>query len=199
MAQRAITAEIRSFLESMRVPCVISTLRPDGQPITSATWYGFIDDDVVVSTPAQRNKARNVRRDARISFIVDTKDIPYRGVAIEGTAEIVEDSDGAIIRAIITRYLGADAASQMQARLDGVGERVILRIRAERVRPWAIEPRPVEGGVGAMVQSRGSAAIAVNGNESVGADAPSVSDEASGASDEALSANIANGRTGGSQ
>ena len=198
MAQRAITAEIRSFLESMRVPCVISTLRPDGQPITSATWYGFIDDDVVVSTPAQRNKARNVRRDARISFIVDTKDMPYRGVAIEGTAEIVEDSDGAIIRAIITRYLGADAASQMQARLDGVGERVILRIRAERVRPWAIEPRPVEG-VGAMVQSRGSAAIAVNGNESVGADAPSVSDEASGASDEALSANIANGRAGGSQ
>ena len=144
MAQRAITPEVRRFLESMQVPCVISTLRPDGHPITSATWYGFVDDDVVVSTPAQRNKARNVRQDARISFIVDTKDMPYRGVAIEGVAEIVEDADNAIIRSIITRYLGEAAVAQMQARLDGVGERVILRIRAQRVRPWAIEPRVLE-------------------------------------------------------
>ena len=141
MAQRTITPEVRSFLESMRVPCVISTLRPDGHPITSATWYGFVDDDVVVSTPALRNKARNVREDSRISFIVDTKDMPYRGVAIEGVAEIVADSDGAIIGSIVHRYLGADAAQAMQARLDTVGERVILRIRAQRVRPWSIEPQ----------------------------------------------------------
>ena len=139
MAQRAISPEVRSFLESIRVPCVISTLRPDGHPITSATWYGFIDDDIVVSTPSARNKARNVRQDSRISFIVDTKQMPYRGVAIEGIAEIVADTDGAIIGSIIHRYLGPDAAAQMRARLDGVGERIILRIRAQRVRPWAIE------------------------------------------------------------
>lgn len=139
MAQREISSEVRKFLESMRVPCVISTLRSDGHPITSATWYGFIDDDIVVSTPAARNKARNVRQDSRISFIVDTKQMPYRGVAIEGIAEIIEDADGAIIDAIICRYLGADAARQMRTRLDGVGERVILRIRAQRVRPWAID------------------------------------------------------------
>ena len=139
MAQRAITPEVRTFLETMRVPCVISTLRPDGHPITSATWYGFIDDDIVVSTPALRNKARNVRQDSRISFIVDTKEMPYRGVAIEGIAEIVADTDGAIIGSIISRYIGVEAAQQMQARLGGVGERVILRIRAQRVRPWAIE------------------------------------------------------------
>jgi|GEM_PF-3105409 PPOX class probable F420-dependent enzyme len=139
MAQRAITPEVRGFLEAMRVPCVISTLRPDGHPITSATWYGFIDEDIVVSTPALRNKARNVRQDSRISFIVDTKEMPYRGVAIEGIVEIVADTDGAIIGSIISRYVGAEAAQQMRARLDGVGERVILRIRAQRVRPWAIE------------------------------------------------------------
>ena len=141
MAQNEITAEVRDFLESMRVPCVISTLRPDGHPITSATWYGFVDDDIVVSTPAGRNKARNVRQDPRISFLVDTKEMPYRGVAIEGLAEVVPDADGAAIGAIVARYLGAEAAAQMLSRIDGMGERVILRIRAKRVRPWAIEPR----------------------------------------------------------
>jgi PPOX class probable F420-dependent enzyme len=140
MALASITPEIRNFLESMRVPCVISTLRPDGHPITSATWYGFIGDAIVVSTPAARNKARNVRQDPRVSFLVDTKEMPYRGVAIEGQAEVVPDADGAIIAAIVTRYLGPDAAAQMLARLDDRGERVILRIHPERVRPWAIEP-----------------------------------------------------------
>jgi len=138
MAQRTITAEVRAFLESMKVPCVISTLRPDGHPITSATWYGFIGDDVVVSTPALRNKARNVRQDARISFIVDTKERPYRGVAIEGIAEFVDDADGAIFDSIVRRYLGADAVPDVRARLASAGERVIVRIRAQRVRPWAI-------------------------------------------------------------
>ena len=140
MAQRTITPEVRGFLESMKVPCVISTLRPDGQPITSATWFGFVGEDIVVSTPAQRNKARNVREDPRISFIVDTKEIPYRGVAIEGVAELVDDANGEVIGAIVVRYLGEAAAQQMLERLDTRGERVILRIRAQRVRPWAIEP-----------------------------------------------------------
>ena len=143
MAQRLITPDVRNFLESMKVPCVISTLRPDGHPITSATWFGFSGDDVVVSTPAMRNKARNVRQDSRISFIVDTKVMPYRGVAIEGVAEIVDDADGAIFDSIVRRYLGPDAVAAARQRLAGAGERVIVRIRAQRVRPWAIEqPAP---------------------------------------------------------
>jgi len=136
---------IRAFLENMRVPCVISTLRPDGHPITSATWYGFLDDHIIVSTPAARNKARNVREDPRVSFIVDTKEMPYRGVAIEGLAEIVDDSDDACIRAIVRRYLEPEQADAMLSRLDGRGTRVILRIVPQRVRPWAIDPLPEAG------------------------------------------------------
>jgi PPOX class probable F420-dependent enzyme len=117
-------------------------LRPDGHPITSATWFGFLDGDIVVSTPARRNKARNVRLDPRISFIVDTKTMPYRGVAIEGSADVVEDPEGEIIGTIVRRYLEPEAAGQMLARLGPAADRVILRIRAERVRPWAIEPQP---------------------------------------------------------
>jgi len=141
-ASATLPAEVRAFLDTMRVPCIISTLRPDGHPITSATWFGFLDDDIVVSTPTRRNKARNVRLDPRISFIVDTKTMPYQGVAIEGSADVVEDVDGAIIGAIVRRYLEPEAAAQMLARLGPATDRVILRIRPERVRPWAIEPQP---------------------------------------------------------
>lgn len=126
----------------MRVPCILSTLRADGHPITSATWYGFVDDHVVVATPAERNKARNVRRDPRVSFIVDTKVMPYRGVAIEAIAELVPDPDHAILTAIVGRYLDPEATRQTLARLREQGERVIVRLRPLRVRTWALEPEP---------------------------------------------------------
>ena len=140
MAQCELNPEVRGFLERMIVPCVISTLRPDGAPITSATWFGFFDGDIIVATPAERNKARNVRADPRVSFIVDTKTMPFRGVAIEGTAELLEDPGGTLLQRIAMRYLGADGAAAARARWDARGERVILRIRPERIRPWSIEP-----------------------------------------------------------
>ena len=123
----------------MIVPCVISTLRHDGAPITSATWFGFLGEEIIVATPAERNKARNVRADPRVSFIVDTKESPYRGVAIEGRAEVLDDDAGELLNCIVERYLGEDGARAARERFAARGQRVILRITPERVRPWAIE------------------------------------------------------------
>ncbi|MGH8428844.1 MAG: PPOX class F420-dependent oxidoreductase [Solimonas sp.] len=133
-----IPADVRSFLEEMKVPAVLSTLGRRGEPITSAVWYGIHDGDIVVSTPATRPKARNVRADARVSFIVDTKERPYRGVAIEGEAEVVEDPEHIILRAIGERYLGPVMPDWMRQRTEGQA-RVAIRIRATRVRPWGFE------------------------------------------------------------
>ncbi len=130
--------EVRAFLEEMKVPAVLSTLGRQGEPITSAVWYGFHDGDIVVSTPAARPKARNVRSDARLSFIVDTKERPYRGVAIEGEGEVLEDPDHVILRAIGERYLGPVMPDWMRQRTEGQA-RVAIRIRPTRVRPWGFD------------------------------------------------------------
>ncbi len=130
-----IPENVRDFLETMKVPGVLSTLGRDGEPITSAVWYGFHEGDIVVSTPAARPKARNVRNDARVSFLVDTKERPYRGVAIEGAAEVMEDADHYVLRAIAERYLGPVMPDWMKQRTEGQA-RVTIRIRATRVRPW---------------------------------------------------------------
>ncbi|MBA4179103.1 MAG: PPOX class F420-dependent oxidoreductase [Anaerolinea sp.] len=130
-----LSTDVVAFLESMVVPGVLSTLRPDGSPITSAVWFGFLDGDIVISTPAGRNKARNAREDGRVSFLVDTKERPYRGVAIEGVAELLDDPDGALVALIARRYVGAEADAWVAAR-SATAERVILRIRPRRVRPW---------------------------------------------------------------
>jgi hypothetical protein len=47
-----------------------------------------------------------------------------------------------MLAGIVRRYLGPEAAAQTLARLGEQVERVILRLRPERVRPWAILPEP---------------------------------------------------------
>ena len=130
-----MTPEIRAFLLGAKWPGVLSTLSPQGAPITSAVWFALDGDAVLISTPAARPKARNARLDARVSFIVDTKERPYKGVAIEGVAEVIEDPERRSMRTIAERYLGPDLPQAMEERIAAT-DRVMLRITPVRVRPW---------------------------------------------------------------
>jgi PPOX class probable F420-dependent enzyme len=132
---KAITPEIREFLDSAKWPGVLSTLSPQGGPITSAVWFALIDDEIVISTPAARPNARNARLDSRVSFLVDTKERPYRGVAIEGIATVIEDPERQSMRRIAERYLGPVLPEAMEERIAST-ERVMLRITPSRIRPW---------------------------------------------------------------
>jgi PPOX class probable F420-dependent enzyme len=132
---REFTPEVRQFLDEAKWPGVLSTLSPKGAPITSAVWFALIDDEIVISTPASRPKARNARLDARVSFIVDTKERPYRGVAIEGTAAVIEDPEKRSMRTIAERYLGPVLPPFMEERI-AMTDRVMLRITPARIRPW---------------------------------------------------------------
>jgi len=133
--------EVAAFLESMKVPGVLSTIGRDGGPVTSAVWYALVDGQIVISTPAQRPKARNARQHPLVSFVVDTKAMPYRGVAIEGTAEVIDDPAKAVMELIAHRYLGPQLPEAMRDRIAS-NDRVIIRIEPQRVRPWNLVPPP---------------------------------------------------------
>ncbi len=137
MLRRDLPVEVLQFLEAMTVPGVLSTLGAKGGPITSAVWFGLHEGQVIISTPADRPKAKNARADARVSFIVDTKVRPYQGVAIEGDAEVLHDPANTLMASIARRYLGPELPQWMEQRI-GAAERVVLRITPRRVRPWNI-------------------------------------------------------------
>jgi PPOX class probable F420-dependent enzyme len=132
---REFTPEVREFLNEAKWPGVLSTLSPQGAPITSAVWFALLGDEIIISTPASRPKARNARLDARVSFIVDTRERPYKGVAIEGTATVVDDPERQSMRTIAERYLGPVLPEVMEQRIAAT-DRVMLRITPARIRPW---------------------------------------------------------------
>ena len=70
---------------------VLSTARHDGRPQLSPV-AATVDDAgrVIVSTPETTAKARNLRRDPRVSLCAFTEGFYGPWVQVEGSAEIVE-------------------------------------------------------------------------------------------------------------
>ncbi|GAB3462807.1 PPOX class F420-dependent oxidoreductase [Actinophytocola sediminis] len=101
----------------------VATLNPDGGPQTSVVWILRDADTVVFSSTAGRQKARNLTRDPRVSLTVFDTANPYRTVEIRGTAEVVDDHDRAVQRAVSHKYLGEDSPRDP----DGT-RRVVVRV-----------------------------------------------------------------------
>src|SRR5258708_12436663 len=68
--------EIRAFLEEQRTVQVAS-IDHDGWPHLVAMWYRLINDEVVFWTYAKSQKAVNLRRDARLTCLVEAGGLMY--------------------------------------------------------------------------------------------------------------------------
>ena len=102
-------AEITDFVTSSRTG-TLATIGSDGQPHLTAMWYGVVDGEIWLETKAKSQKAVNLKRDPRVSFMIEGGDTydTLRGVSFEGVAEIVDDPD-AIFRVGVSvweRYTG---------------------------------------------------------------------------------------------
>src|SRR5579864_214987 len=89
---RMSDAEIRAFLEEQRT-LQVATIGKDGWPHLVAMWYVLIDDQLVFWTYAKSQKAVNLRRDARLTCLVESG-VRYdelRGVQIKGRATLDDD------------------------------------------------------------------------------------------------------------
>jgi PPOX class probable F420-dependent enzyme len=61
----------------------VVTLMPNGQPQASFTWIDCDDDHLLVNTEPQRQRAKNVRRDPRITVLIGG-DTPWDWAGVRG-------------------------------------------------------------------------------------------------------------------
>jgi PPOX class probable F420-dependent enzyme len=131
--------EVEELLAGAR-SATMATIGPDGQPHLVAMWFAIIDGDICFETKAKSQKAVNLRRDPRISLLVEDgatyEDL--RGVSIEGTAEVTDDADllWRIGVNIWERYYGPytdDLKPMVETMLN---KRVAVRVRPARTRSW---------------------------------------------------------------
>jgi PPOX class probable F420-dependent enzyme len=131
--------EIADFVAASRTG-TLATVGPDGQPHLTAMWYGVVDGEIWLETKAKSQKAVNLRRDPRVSFLLEggqTYDT-LRGVSFEGVAEIVDDP-GTILRVGVSvweRYTGPYTDDLKPAVDQMMRNRVAVRIVTGRTRSW---------------------------------------------------------------
>jgi PPOX class probable F420-dependent enzyme len=83
----------------------VATLGPDGHPHSSVVWIDRDGDTVVFTLTADKQKARNLARDPRVSVSVFDVENPYHFVEIRGTAELVEDPSRSLSKRLSQKYL----------------------------------------------------------------------------------------------
>jgi len=145
--------EITSFLARSRT-ANMATIGPTGIPHLVAMWYAVIDGALWFETKAKSQKAQNLRRDPRMTCLVEdgkTYDT-LRGVALEGTGVISEDPDEIWVVgvAVWERYTGTYTEEMRPFVEQMLHNRVVVRLDVDRVRSWdhrklGMDPLPVSG------------------------------------------------------
>ena len=132
--------EIRAFLEEQRI-LQVATIDHDGWPHLVAMWYAVVNDQVVFWTYAKSQKALNLRRDARLTCLVESGERyeELRGVQIKGRA-VINDNRETVQRTgeeIYKRYTDGpltDAIRQMVAAQ--APKRVLVFVEPVEIVSW---------------------------------------------------------------
>jgi PPOX class probable F420-dependent enzyme len=105
MERGRLPDDIQQFLAAPR-PAVLGWVRDDDGPATAPVWYQFTGGAVLLSMDATGRRARQLRRDPRVSLSV-FGDSWYTHVSLECTVtSIVEDADFAVTDALSVHYTG---------------------------------------------------------------------------------------------
>ncbi|MDP9239218.1 MAG: PPOX class F420-dependent oxidoreductase [Actinomycetota bacterium] len=98
-------------------PAVIATLRPDGQPVSVATWYLFEDGQILVNMDEGRRRLQYMHDDPRVSLTVLHSDDWYTHVSVQGrVVRLKEDVDLVDIDRIARHYTGQPYRNRERSR-----------------------------------------------------------------------------------
>ncbi|MFC7344081.1 PPOX class F420-dependent oxidoreductase [Saccharopolyspora griseoalba] len=88
-------------------PSVITTLRKDGTPVSTPTWYLWDGGRVMVNLDAGRVRLKHMRNDPRVTLSVMDSGDWYTHVTVVGRVVEFRDDDGLVdLDALAHRYLG---------------------------------------------------------------------------------------------
>ena len=107
MPKPPLPDHIRAFLAHPQ-PAVIASVRPDGQPVSVATWYLLDGDEVLVNMDASRRRLDYLRADPRVSLTVLDGADWYSHVSLQGRIVRWRDDEGLVdIDRLSRQYRGA--------------------------------------------------------------------------------------------
>jgi PPOX class probable F420-dependent enzyme len=111
----------------------LGTVNEDGTIHIAPIFFKYDNGQILMATQDPSRKVRNIRRDSRVSVLIDTTEVPFKGALIYGTAEL--DYEDVIRKriAIFERRLSREQAETYAGRLSGKWKCVIVRITPHHI------------------------------------------------------------------
>jgi hypothetical protein len=107
--------EVQAYLDSQRI-LNVATVGPSGHPHLVAMWFALLDRKPVFWTYGKTQKVLNLRRDPKMTGLVESGDAydQLRGVELRGLGVIVDDYDTVleIGKAVGVKYNGPSALGE---------------------------------------------------------------------------------------
>jgi PPOX class probable F420-dependent enzyme len=123
-------AKVQSFLGGKHF-AKLATLMKDGRPQLTPIWYMYEDGKLIVNTTEDRVKYRNMKRDPRVSLLIDDG-YPY--VSIWGKARIAtERNPNKDIETLAIRYTGVKAGRKAARERYWKQKRVSVEIIPQKI------------------------------------------------------------------
>jgi PPOX class probable F420-dependent enzyme len=108
----------------------VATLMPDGQPQALLTWVDTDNEHILINTEPQRQRAKNVSRDPRITVLIHSAENPWDWSEVRG--HVVETIGGQQARDHIDelskKYVGTEYRNPI-----GEEGRIILKVAPDKV------------------------------------------------------------------
>ena len=124
----ALDPDVQRLAKSDNVAVTV-TLMPDGQPQALPTWIDTDGEHLLVNTEPQRQKAKNVRRDPRVTVLIVNKENPFDFVEVRG--RVVDTVGGEEARRHIDELSQRYTGGPYQMPIGDQG-RLILKIAPDR-------------------------------------------------------------------
>jgi PPOX class probable F420-dependent enzyme len=123
-------AERWTFLADEPRVGVVSIDAPDRGPVSSPVWFTVEDHTIQFAIDPDSRKAELMRRAGRATFCVQSEQMPYKYVTVEGTVERLGPTPPEYRRAQAVRYLGEE-----------VGDLYIASTADEKPETWELRPQ----------------------------------------------------------
>ena len=131
--RKDLTIDDVGDLVELPLLATLATYRPDGSVLLSPVWHEWRDGGFNVVTTRSGVKARHLRRDSRASIVVGEHSLPYRGVELRGSAQLLTAGVEDAVTRIASRYLGPEAGA---AYAEQAPDDVVIRLEPGDLRVW---------------------------------------------------------------
>ena len=129
MSKPPLPPEAQALLRKPN-PCVMATLRSDGTPVSTPTWYLWEDGRVLSNMDEGRVRLRHLRRDPRVTLTVLDSDNWYTHVTLIGRVAEMRDDEGLADIDRLSRHYSGDAYPDRER------SRVSAWVEVERWHGW---------------------------------------------------------------